>query len=132
LEVVVCLSYPVIFPFFLLAALIEHFVDAEDQTSDNGVRTGPEATTPAGPMTFPNELNVAPVSDIANHVNLYQAGLNPPRNGLDKAELARRAYPGKWGGHDDMTDHSATWGDKTPRYFKKFLSNGEIVGEVIL
>jgi hypothetical protein len=131
-EVVVCILYPVIFPVLLFAASVEHFMDAEDQTSDNGVRTGPEATTPASPTTFPNELNVAPVSDIANHVNLYQAGLDPPRNGLDLAELARRAYPGKWGGHDDVADHSATWGDKTPRYFKKFLSNGEIVGEIIL
>jgi hypothetical protein len=131
-EVVVCILYPVIFPFLLIAAIVEHFVDAEDQTSDNGVHTGPESSTPAGPTTFPTELNVAPVSDIQNDVNLYQAGLTPPGNNLDLAELARRAYPGKWGGHDGVADHSATWGDKTPRYFKKFLSNGEIVGQVIL
>lgn len=131
-EVVVCINYPLIFPILLIAALIEHFVDAEDQTSDNGVRTGPELTTPASPTTFPSELNVAPLSDIGSDLNLYHAGLVPPRNSLDPAELARRAYPGKWGGHDGVADHSATWGDKTPRYFKKFLSNGEIVGEVIL
>jgi hypothetical protein len=131
-EVAVCILYPVIFPLLLIAAIVEHFVDAEDQTSDNGARTGPDSSTPAGPTTFPFELNVAPVSDIQNDVNLYQAGLTPPGDNLDLAELARRAYPGKWGGHDGVADHSATWGDKTPRYFKKFLSNGEIVGDIIL
>jgi hypothetical protein len=131
-EVVVAILYPLIFPLLLIAAIIEHFVDAEDQTSDDGVRTGPEANTPAGDTTFPNALNVAPVSNIDDDLNLYQAGLDPPQGGLDLAELARRAYPGKWGGHDDVADHSASWGDKTTRYFKKFLSNGEIGGQVIL
>lgn len=131
-EVVVSILYPVIFPILLIAAIVEHFVDAEDETTDDGVRTGPAASTPAGPTTFPNELNVAPVSHIRDGLNLYQAGLDPPQNGLDPAELFRRAYPGKWGGHDDVADHSASWGDKTPRYFKKFLNNGEIEGQVIL
>jgi hypothetical protein len=131
-EVVVCLLYPLIFPILLVAAIIEHFVDAEDQTSDDGARTGPPESTPPGDTTFPSTLNVAPVSSIVGGLNLYQAGLDPPRNGLDPAELARRAYPGKWGGHDGTVDHSASFGDKTARYFKKFLSNGEIVGDVIL
>lgn len=132
LEVVVAILYPAVFPFLLIAALVEHFVDAEDVTSDNGVRTGPSSTTPVGPTTYPTELKVTPLSDIGSGINLYQAGLTPPRNGLDPAELSRRAYPGKWGGHDGVVDRSAPWGDKTPRYFKKFVSNGEIAGEIIL
>jgi hypothetical protein len=44
----------------------------------------------------------------------------------------RRGYPGKWGAHDKISDHSSQWEDKITRYFRKFLDSGEIVGDVIL
>ena len=131
-EFLACLFYPAIFPLLLLAAIVEHFVDAEDETTDDGIRTGPQATTPAGATTVPNELIVTPLSSIDTGLNLYQAGFDPPQNNLDLAELVRRAYPGKWGAHDDTADHSSSWEDKTARYFKKFVNNGEILGDVIL
>lgn len=131
-EVVVAILYPALFPFLLIAAIVEHFVDAEDETSDDGVRTGPESTTPVGDTSFAHELIVTPLSHIDGGRNLYQAGLDPPQNGLDLAELVRRAYPGKWGGHDKIADHSSQWDTKTARYFRKFVANGEITGDVIL
>jgi hypothetical protein len=129
-EAIVLLLYPAYFPLLLLAAAIEHFVDAEDETTDNGVRTGP--TIPVGGTSFAHELLVTPLSNINGGLNLYQAGFDPPENGLDLCELARRAYPGKWGAHDDIADHSSQWEVKTARYFRKFVESGEITGDVIL
>ena len=118
----------------LLTAIVEHFADAEDETTDNGASTGPGPDPPAGGRAFPNEVIVTPLSDILNGLNLYQAGLDPPPPGLpfDKAALSRRAYPGKWGGTSGTVDHSAAWENKTARYFRKFLANGEIEGDIIL
>lgn len=129
-KVVVALVYPLVFPFLLIAAITEHFVDAEDETSDNGIRTGP--TTPVGGTSFAHELIVTPLSSIAGGLNLYQAGFNPPANGLDPSELARRAYRGKWGAHDKTADHSSPWETKPARYFRKFVDSGEITGDIIL
>jgi hypothetical protein len=131
-EVVVGLLYPLYFPFLLLAAIIEHFVDAEDETTDNGIRTGPQSTTPVGGTSIANELVVTPLSNIQGGVNLYQAGLDPPLNNLELTELVRRAFPGKWGGHDRTADRSAPFEDKTTRYFRKFLNSGEIRGDIIM
>jgi len=129
-EILVALLYPVLFPLLLIAAITEHFVDAEDQTTDDGVRTGP--TTPVGGTGFAHELVVTPLSDIDSGLNLYQAGFDPPAPGLDPGELARRAYSGKWGGHTGTADHSSQWQVKTARYFRKFVESGEITGDVIL
>ena len=133
-EVVVCLHYPLIFPVLLLAGLVEHFVDAEDETTDNGIRTGPRSTTPVGGTSVATELVVTPLSNsnVAGGRNLYRALLEQPQEDLDVAELVRRAYPGKWGAHSGTADHSSSWEDKTTRYFKKFVANGEILGDVIL
>jgi len=125
----------------ILTAIVEHFVDAEDETSDNGASTGPGPDPPAGSTAFPNEVIVTPLSRIGNPAmgdpgdrNLYQAGLDPPPTGLpfDKAELSRRAYPGLWGGTSGTVDHSSAWENKTARYFRKFLASGEITGDIIL
>ena len=131
-EVIVGLLYPLLFPFLLIAATIEHFVDAEDETTDDGARTGPTTTTPVGGTSFAHELIVTPLSSIDGGRNLYQAGFDPPENGLDPSELARRAYRGKWGAHDETSDHSSQWEDKTARYFRKFVESGEITGDMII
>jgi hypothetical protein len=129
-EAIVGLLYPLYFPILLIAAIIEHFVDAEDETTDNGVRTGP--SIPVGGSNFAHELLVTPLSSIIDGLNLYQAGFDPPASGLDPCELARRAYRGKWGAHDGTADHSSQWETKTARYFRKFVDSGEITGDVIL
>jgi hypothetical protein len=138
-EVVLALLYPAIFPLLLMAAITEHFVDAEDETTDDGVRTGPDSTTPVGGTSFAHELIVTPLSRIGSppdgdpgDFNLYQAGFEPPEHGLDPCELARRAYRGKWGAHEGTPDRSSQWEDKTARYFRKFVASGEITGDVIL
>jgi hypothetical protein len=119
-------------PFLLLWGIAEHFMDSEDQTSDSGIVTGPNPQP--GSTVFPNEIVVTPLSTFETGLNLYQAGLEQPPPGLpfDKAELARRAYPGLWGGTSGIVDHSSAWENKTARYFKKFLANGEIEGDIIL
>lgn len=130
LFVLAVLLYPALFPLLLMAGLAEHFADAEDQTTDNGVRVG--SSDPVGATTLAHELVVTPLSHIDSGVNLYQAAFDPPENGLEPGELARRAYPGKWGAHDGLVDHSAPWENKTERYFRAFLGRGEITGDVIL
>jgi hypothetical protein len=120
-------------------ALAEHFVDAEDETSDNGATTGPGADPPPGGTAFGKRLIVTPLSRIATtpegsaDLNLYQAALGGVLPaGFDLAHLARRAYPGKWGASDSTQNHSSAWENKTTRYFKKFLSSGDVRSEVIL
>jgi hypothetical protein len=114
----------------LVLALVEHFTDSEDQTSDNGIGTqggppeGPQDPDPGG-LAVKKELDVIPLSNIdegANQ-NIY--------NG-DRARLALRAFPGKWGGHDTLVNHSAPWENKTARYFRNFIAYGDIRAEVIL
>jgi hypothetical protein len=133
---------PVLIAIVLLffVAIAEHFVDAEDETSDNGARTGPGADPPSGGTAFAKKIIVTPLSRIAlspeglaADLNLYQAALGgtlPP--GFDVAHLARRAFPGTWGASDGLQNHSSGWENKTTRYFKKFLSSGDIRSEVIL
>ena len=127
-------TLPLALAFLLLTAITEHFVDAEDQTSDNGVSTGPGPDPAPGGLDFPNEIIVTPLSNIATGVNLYQAGLATPPPGLPFTadDLAIRAYPGLWGATSGLIDHSAGWENKTTRYFRKFLDSGEISGDVIL
>jgi hypothetical protein len=48
------------------------------------------------------------------------------------ADLTRRAFPGKWGAHDGLRDHSPKWENKTARYFRKFVHSGDIRTNVIL
>jgi hypothetical protein len=121
-------------------ALAEHFVDAEDETSDDGAKTGPGADPPPGGTAFAKRIIVTPLSRIAMgpngepaDLNLYQAALGGALpSGFDFAHLARRAFPGTWGASDSTQNHSSPWENKTTRYFKKFLSSGDIRSEVIL
>lgn len=123
----------------LFVALAEHFVDAEDETSDNGASTGPGADPQPGGTAFAKRLIVTPLSRIATtaegpaDLNLYQAALGGALPaGFDLAHLARRAFPGQWGASDTIQNHSSPWENKTTRYFKKFLHSGDIRSEVIL
>jgi hypothetical protein len=139
-QVLMVIFLPITVVVLLIVALVEHFVDAEDETSDNGASTGPGPDPPAGGTSFGNRLIVTPLSRIAAStsgpadLNLYQAAIPgataPP--GTDLAHLARRAYPGTWGASDGTRDHSSRWENKTERYFRKFVASGDIRDEVIL
>lgn len=127
---------PVIVLLLLVAAFAEHFADSEDETSDNGASTGPEPDegTEPGPLVFPSRKVVTPLSAIAGtgaDVNAYQAALASAPANVSLADLTRRAFPGTWGAHDGLRDHSPKWENKTARYFRKFVHSGDIRTTVI-
>lgn len=103
----------------IILGIVEHFVDAEDETSDNGAVIGPESADPEG-LRFEKRIEVTPLSDIRNGVNIYQ---DTPAL---RAALAVRAFPGKWGGDAGLTDKSPPWENKTARYFRRFLRSANI------
>lgn len=139
-QILMVLFLPVTIVILLIIAIVEHFVDAEDETSDNGASTGPGPDPAPGGTAFGKRLIVTPLSRIADapegprDLNLYQAVIQgataPP--GFDLAHLAGRAFPGKWGASDGTRDHSGRWENKTERYFRKFVASGDIRDEVIL
>lgn len=106
----------------LLAGVVEHFVDSEDQTSDDGASIGPGPADP-GSLRFNRRIEVTPLSDFKNDLNVYQPG--------QRAALGVRAYPGKWGGDDGPIDKSPPWENKTARYFRRFL-RGDIEPVVVI
>jgi len=109
----------------LLAGILEHFVDSEDETSDNGVSVGPgEPDADPASLEFAKQIEVTPLSDILADVNIYQDAF--------RAIRAMRGYHGKWGGDDGTVDHSAPWENKTARYFRRFLQDGQIKPQVVI
>lgn len=101
-----------LFPLILLAALIEHFIDVEDQTSDDGVFT--DSNPPANPSDkyFDNSLEVTPLS---SGDNIYENG--------DLIALSIRSYPGKLGGTSGIKNKSSNFENKSGRYFRKLMRN---------
>ena len=139
-QVLMVIFLPVTIVILLIIAIVEHFVDAEDETSDNGASTGPGPDPAPGGTSFGKRLIVTPLSRIAASAegpadfNLYQAAI-PGAAALpefDLAHLARRAYPGKWGASEGIRDHSGQWENKTERFFRKFFASGDIQTDVIL
>jgi hypothetical protein len=113
----------------LIAAIIEHFVDSEDETSDDGVSVGPDAPAPDS-LQFEKRLDVTPLSNIQNSgENIYQGASGTTS---DRAALAIRAFPGKWGAHDGTIDRSTPWENKTARYFRRFLQYGDIKPTIVI
>jgi hypothetical protein len=96
----------------LVGGIVEHFVDSEDETSDNGASIGPGPADP-GSLRFDRQIEVTPLSDIETDSNIYQ---NDQRDAL-----AIRAFPGQWGGDSGLKDKSPRWENKTARYFRRFL-----------
>jgi len=95
----------------IVLAIIEHFTDTEDVTSDDGIHSGPEAVVEPIPTAVANRVVVMPMS-AENHI--YGAG--------NEDLLRLRAYAGKWGAHDGSINHSPSFRAKTGRYFRKLLS----------
>jgi hypothetical protein len=119
--VVGTISGPGLLPMVaVIFGLAEKFViPAEDETSDNGARIGPEPPDPAS-LEFEKRLEVTPLSNIQNDVNIYQ---DTPAL---RAALAVRGFPGIWGGDDELIDKSPPWENKTARYFRRFLRSANI------
>ena len=101
---------PVVLAISIILAIIEHFVDTEDFTSDEGVHSGPDDVVGNHPAKVAAHVLTLPMSG-ANHI--YQ-----PRHA---DLLALRAYAGKWGGQDGIVDKSPPFAPKTGRYFRKLL-----------
>jgi hypothetical protein len=107
----VLLAAPLL-PVLILLAMIEHFQDTEDFTSDDGIRTGPPEVIGEHPAGIKAQLAVMPMS-TDDHI--YQ-----PQH----ADLLRlRAFPGRWGGNHGVINHSGPLEVKTGRYFRKLLRN---------
>lgn len=84
----------------LLAGILEHFIGSDDETSDNDVPVGPGEPDPdPANLEFAKKIEVTPLSDIINDVNIYQSAFRPTR--------AIRGYYGMWGGDDGIVSHSA-------------------------
>lgn len=121
----------------LLTAIFEHFAGAEDQTSDFGASVGPGPPPPPGGTRFDKQVIVTPLSKIdepGRDLNLYQAALQHPPSSPDVTlvDLVRRAFPGKWGATSGIADYSGPWDNETARYFRDFMSRGDIPSEIIL
>jgi hypothetical protein len=108
----------------LLAGLVEHLVDSEDKTSDDGVSIGPGQPDVPN-LKFDKTIEVTPLSafDGKEGENIYQRD--------SRALLALRGYPGKWGGDDGFINKSAPWKNKTDRYFRQFLARGQIAESIL-
>ncbi|HEU0309883.1 MAG TPA: hypothetical protein VFR36_01505 [Sphingomicrobium sp.] len=129
----------IILAIVLIVLLAEHFIDSEDETVDNGVSAGPGPDPQPGTTAVAKRLFVTPLSNISldpmegGDVNIYHAAISnaPASDDVDAGTLARRAYQGWWGGSNGLISHSGGWENKTKRYFKKFLSKGQIEAELI-
>jgi hypothetical protein len=88
--------------------IIEHFVDTEDFTSDDGIHTGPERPEVGDPTAVRNRVTSLPMS-AGDHI--YQ----------DRDLLRLAAFPGFWGGSNGFVDKSPPFIQKTGRYFRKLL-----------
>jgi hypothetical protein len=101
---------PLVLVVSIILAILEHFIDTEDFTSDDGLHGGPDEVVGEDPLRVASRVLTLPMS-AGNHV--YQ-----PRH---EDLLALRAYAGKWGGHDGIVDKSPPFAPKTGRYFRKLL-----------
>jgi hypothetical protein len=104
--------WPVILAVAILLSIIEHFIDTEDYTSEDGIRGGPPEIVGGDPLAVPTRIVVLPMSGD-NHIYL-------PAN---EALLRLRAFAGKWGGHAGVVDKSPQFRSKSGRYFRKLLAN---------
>jgi hypothetical protein len=89
---------------------VDHFVDTEDYTSDDGIRSGPEDVTGDHDAFVPVVVQMLPMS-ADDHI--YEDA--------ERNLLRLRAFAGKWGGHDGSFDISPPFAVKTGRYFRRLL-----------
>jgi hypothetical protein len=112
-DILVVLGSPIILVVAIILSIIEHFVDTEDFTSEDGVHGVP-----------PDQLGGL-ATGVATHVNVLPMTLKDhiykPTTPDEEKLLALRAYAGKWGGHNGTADKSHPFTPKTARYLRKLL-----------
>ncbi len=92
----------------IILHMLEHFVDTEDFTSDEGGHTG-TAPPPTQDRTFVrSRVSLLPMS---NDTHIYQ----------NRDLLRLVAFPGLGGGSDGFVDKSPPFTPKTGRYFRRLL-----------
>ncbi len=99
-------------PFIIIAAMIEHFIDVEDQTSDSGGFTDNNIPDDSDDRHFRSTVETTPLSAINN---IYKNN--------DLEPLAVRSYHGKYGGTSGFKNNSGTFENKSGRYFRKLARN---------
>jgi hypothetical protein len=104
------LAAPALLALALILAMLEHFIDTKDFTSEDGVSSGPDDPTAEDPNAFASQLIAVPMS-ADNHIYM------PANENL----LLLHSFAGKWGGHDGLVDKSPDNLPKTARYFRKLL-----------
>jgi hypothetical protein len=94
----------------LLVSILDHFIDTEDFTSDDGIHSGPDSRIEGDPQGVRCELSVVPLSGDRH---IYQ----PEFSRL----LSELSFPGKLGGTSGLFSKSSAMSPKTARYFRKLL-----------
>jgi hypothetical protein len=103
---------PLVLPISIILAILEHFIDTEDFTSDKGVKAGPGADPASDPTAIETRVLTLPMS-AEDHI------YDGDHNDL----LVLRAFPGHWGGHDGIVDKSPQFKPKTKRYLHRLLEH---------
>ena len=99
-------------PLIIIAAMIEHFIDVEDETSDSGGFTDNNTPDGSDNRHFQSTVETTPLSAVNN---IYKNN--------DLEALAVRSYQGKYGGTSGIKNNSGTFKNKSGRYFRKLTRN---------
>ena len=95
----------------LIVAMLDHFIDTHDETSEDGLHGIPPGA-PSDPESDHLHVELVPLSAGEN---VYQ------ESSADRLRYA--AFPGAWGGHRGSVDTSPRYVPKTGRYFRQLLSH---------
>lgn len=101
---------PAVLAVAIILHILEHFIDTEDFTSDDGIQTGYNTDPENDKLSIAHEVKIFPMSGDRH---IYQA----EENDL----LTLIAYPGYWGDHDEIIDKSPPFIPKTGRFFRKLI-----------
>lgn len=117
---------PICFIALLFVDIFDHFNDATDKTSDNGVYTGtPGLNAPQNSLQDPQFIvPIIETTPLSTECNIYISTV--AEYGDAKHTLAQRSFPGKWGGHNGLIDKSGQFDNKTSRFYELLLNNGDV------
>ncbi|WP_420460384.1 hypothetical protein [Neolewinella sp.] len=100
-----------LWPVIVLVAVLEHFVDVEDETSDDGIYINSLPPNQGDSRVFDKTVEITPFS---LNQNIYA------HSTLD--DLGVRSYPGKLGGTSGIKNKSSNFKNKSGRFFRKLLN----------
>lgn len=102
--------FPAVLAIALLVSILDHFIDTEDFTSDDGIHTGPDDRIAGDAQGVRCSLTVVPMSGDRH---IYQPAFS--------TLLSELSFPGKLGGSSGLINKSSAMSPKTARYFRKLL-----------